>query len=195
MGGMDVFKALFWYFVLYSFLGFLVEVAYARGLGVEKQDRKCFYFLPLCPVYGVGALLILAPAARLSPYPALAAGWSALAATAAEYAMSLFYEKALGVSFWDYAQFPGNLGGRVCPLFSAFWCLLGLVTVYGIQPLAAAGVERLPDWLLPPAAAALALDGALSVFLLRRSGSTDVLCWYRRLPLPILPNSKSDLKN
>ena len=50
MGGMDVFKALFWYFVLYSFLGFLVEVAYARGLGVEKQDRKCFYFLPLCPV-------------------------------------------------------------------------------------------------------------------------------------------------
>ena len=190
-----MFKALFWYFVLYSFLGFLVEVAYARGLGVEKQDRKCFYFLPLCPVYGVGALLILALAAWLSPYPAPVAGWSALAATAAEYAMSLFYEKALGVSFWDYAQFHGNLGGRVCPLFSAFWCLLGLVTVYGIQPLAAAGVERLPDWLLPAAAAALALDGALTVFLLRRSGSTDVLCWYRRLPLPILPNSKSHLKN
>ena len=37
--------------------------------------------------------------------------------------------------------------------------------------------------------------GALTVFLLRRSGSTDVLCWYRRLPLPILPNSKFDLKN
>lgn len=185
----------FWYFVLYSSVGFVLEVLFARVTGNPKRDRKCHLFLPLCPVYGLGAaLILLLPPAVLSN-PLLLFFCGSLAATAAEYAMSLFYEKALGVSFWDYAQFPGNLGGRVCPLFSAFWCLLGLVTVYGIQPLAAAGVERLPDWLLPPAAAALALDGALTVFLLRRSGSTDVLCWYRRLPLPILPNSKSDLKN
>ena len=102
-------ERLLWYFILYSFLGFLVEVAFARAVRAEKQDRKCFYLLPLCPVYGLGALLILAPAARLHPHPVLVALWSALAATGAEYVMSLFYEKVLGVSFWDYTQLPGNL--------------------------------------------------------------------------------------
>ena len=189
-----MYTALFWYFVLYSFLGFLVETAYARAVG-ERGGRKCFCVLPLCPVYGLGALLILGPAPRLAPWPALVAVWSALAATAAEYAVGLFYEKALGVSFWDYTHLPGNLKGRVCPLFSACWGVLGLVAVYAIQPLAAAGVAALPAWLLPPAAAALALDGACSAVLLRRSRSTDVLRWYRRLPTARLPKSESDLKN
>lgn len=188
-------ERLLWYFILYSFLGFLVEVAFARAVRAEKQDRKCFYFLPLCPVYGLGALLILAPAQQLYPYPILVAVWSALAATGAEYVMSLFYEKVLGVSFWDYTQLPGNLRGRICPLFSAFWSLLGLLSVYLIQPIAAAAADQIPTLLLRAAAVILLLDGGLTVFLLRKTGSTDVLCWYRRLPLPILPNSESDLKN
>ena len=184
-----------WYFVFYSFLGFLTEVVFARAAGVPKRDRKCFYFLPLCPVYGLGALLILAPAAQLSPYPLLVALWSFLAATAAEYAMGLFYEKLLRVSFWDYSHLPWNLRGRVCPLFSACWCVLGLLTVYGIQPMAAAAADALPEWFLPAAGLTLTSDGVVTVRLLRKTGSRDALCWYRRLTLPILPNSKSDLKN
>ena len=30
----------FWYFLIYSFLGFLVEVAYVRLVGGVKRDRK-----------------------------------------------------------------------------------------------------------------------------------------------------------
>ena len=111
----------FWYAVLYSFLGFLLEVAYARAVRAEKQDRKCFYFLPLCPVYGLGALLILAPAPLLAGRPLLLALWSGAAATGAEYAMSLFYEKLFRASFWDYTALPWNLGGRVCLAFSTLW--------------------------------------------------------------------------
>ena len=184
-----------WYFLFYSFLGFLAEMAFARAVGAEKRDRKCFLVLPLCPVYGLGALLILAPAPWLRPWPGLVALWSALAATAAEYGMSLFYEKPLGVSFWDYSHLPHNLGGRICPRFSACWCLLGLLTVYGIQPLAAAAAERLPGWLTAAAAIALLLDGAATARLLRKTGSTDALCWYRHLPLPILTKEKSNLEN
>lgn len=188
-------ERLFWYFILYSFLGFLVEVAFARAVRAEKQDRKCFYILPLCPVYGLGALLILAPAAQLRPYPILVAVWSVLAATGAEYLMSLFYEKVLGVAFWDYAQLPGNLRGRICPLFSAFWGLLGLLSFYFVHPLASAAADQIPIWLLQTVAVVLLLDGAVTVFLLRKTRSTNVLCWYRYLPLLILPDSKSNLKN
>ena len=47
-----------WNFILYSFFGFLLEVAYARATG-GRGDRKSLLVLPLCPVYGVGACLIL----------------------------------------------------------------------------------------------------------------------------------------
>ena len=40
----------FWYFVLYSFVGFVLEVLFARATGNPKRDRKCHLFLPLCPV-------------------------------------------------------------------------------------------------------------------------------------------------
>ena len=185
----------FWYFVLYSFVGFVLEVLFARATGNPKRDRKCHLFLPLCPVYGLGAVLILLLPPAVLSNPLLLFFCGSLAATAAEYAMALFYEKLLGVSFWDYSHLPWNLRGRVCPLFSACWCLLGLLTVYGIQPLAAAAADALPGWSLPAAGLALAADGAVTVRLLRKTGSTDALCWYRRLALPILPNFKSNLKN
>lgn len=185
----------FWYFIFYSFLGFLVETAFARAVRAPKRDRKCFYLLPLCPVYGLGALLILAPTPWLRPHPLFVAVWSALAATAAEYSMGLFYENALGVSFWDYTHLPWNLRGRICPLFSFFWCLLGLLTVYVIHPIAAAALGALPPWLLPAAAALLAADGAVTIRLLRKTGSTETLCWYRKISVPVLSNFRYNSKN
>ena len=49
-----------WYFIWYSFLGFLLEVGYARWTG-GRRDRKCLLLLPLCPVYGLGACAVLLP--------------------------------------------------------------------------------------------------------------------------------------
>lgn len=48
----------FWYFLFYSFLGFLLEVGYAWWTG-GPLDRKCLLLLPLCPVYGLGACTVL----------------------------------------------------------------------------------------------------------------------------------------
>ena len=108
MGESLLMAAWFWYFVLYSFLGFLVEVVFARITHNPKRDRKCLYFLPLCPVYGLGVLLMLAlPAARSNSWMLFL--WAALSATGAEYLMDLFYDRVLGVSFWDYSHLPLNL--------------------------------------------------------------------------------------
>lgn len=168
--------------MLYSFLGFLLEVAFARFTRNPKRDRKCFYFLPLCPVYGLGAMLILSAVPLLGARPVLLGLWSAFAATAAEYAMSLFYDKALLVSFWDYSHLPWNIGGRVCLLFSLFWCVLGLVVVYGVHPLVMAITEAIPVWLTLPSALFLGLDTIFTVYILRRDRTTQALLWYRRLP-------------
>ena len=85
----------FWYFVLYSFVGFVLEVLFARVTGNPKRDRKCHLFLPLCPVYGLGAVLILLlpPAVLQSP---AAVFLRRTGATAAEYVMAVVYHYAAG---------------------------------------------------------------------------------------------------
>ena len=102
-------------FILYSFLGFLLEVAFARLRGIRDQGRKCLLFLPLCPVYGLGgaAILHMPPLILAQPLWVFLAG--GLLATLVEYAVGLFYELGAGVRFWDYDRQPGNLGAASAP--------------------------------------------------------------------------------
>ena len=109
-----------WNFILYSFFGFLLEVAYARATG-GRGDRKSLLVLPLCPVYGVGACLILLLPRTVIQNPFTLFLLGGLAATAAEYGMAILYERGLGVSFWDYTGLPGSIQGKICLPFSLAW--------------------------------------------------------------------------
>ena len=167
----------FWYFMIYSFCGFLLEAAFACVTGSPRWDRKCFLLFPLCPVYGLGACLILLVAPLVQgPLWVMAAG--GLAATAAELAMGLFYRFGLGVNFWDYSGLRGSVGGLVCPAFSLCWGLLALALVYLVHPALAPLVERIPAGLAPPALILLAADALVSCVALRQTGTTEVLRWY-----------------
>ena len=177
-------------FFLYSFLGFLIEVAYTRLCHHPKQDRKCLLFLPLCPVYGLGALAVLSLPALLLRRPLLVFLAGALVATLVEYVVAVFYEKGVGVRFWEYDQQPGNLSGRICPLYTLFWGALSLLTVYGLQPLFSPLLARIPLGLTQILFLLFAADGLLSLFLLHRTGSTDCLLWYRR-DRPVSPGQES----
>ena len=167
-----------WYFLLYSFLGYLLEVAFARVVNHPKKDRKCFLLLPLCPVYGVGALLIhwLAGLAE-GPLWVMAAGF--LGATAAELGIGLFYRHILGVNFWDYSTERFQIRGLVCLRFALYWSGLALVLIYWVDPLILPLAEAVPKVWSVPAAIVVVCDGAVSALALRRSGTTDVLRWYR----------------
>lgn len=136
-------------------------------------------FLPLCPVYGIGATGIVSLPPAVTGHPALLFFASAAIATAAEYGMSLFYEKAWGVSFWNYSALPGNLHGRVCPVFSLVWGLLGLALVYYIHPVVTAAAAHIPAFLTIPVLLLFVIDFALTTILLRQSHDTSVLIWYR----------------
>ena len=169
---------LLWYFLIYSFLGFLLEVVFARVTDHPKKDRKCFLLLPLCPVYGVGALLIHWLAGLLDgPLWVMASGF--LGATAAELAMGLFYRHVLGVNFWDYSGQPFNLRGLVCLRFALYWTGLALVLIYLIDPLVIPLSAAVPGQWGVPMAILLGVDGAVSALALRRTGTTEVLRWYQ----------------
>ena len=171
-------KKWFWYFTLYSFAGFLLEVAFARLIRNKKQDRKCFYLLPLCPVYGWGALGILALPAGVKEQTMLLVLLGGGIATAAEYLVSVWDEVVLGVQFWDYSDLPGNLKGRVCLPFSLAWGILAVALVRWVHPFIVEIVAEIPLWLFPAAAVLVIGDGIYSGLLLRRTGTTEALKWY-----------------
>ena len=73
---------IFWRFCRYSFLGYLLERLYAAATRSPRQVRKGFLLLPLCPVYGLGILMVeTLPPALTGNFFSLAL-WGGLAATA-----------------------------------------------------------------------------------------------------------------
>ncbi|MBQ8801726.1 MAG: putative ABC transporter permease [Clostridium sp.] len=168
----------FWFFLFYSFVGFLLEVAFAWCTGGHPR-RKCLLVLPLCPVYGLGACLILGASADLnSPAALFAVG--AVLATASEYCMAAFYEDILGVSFWDYSDLPFHIHGRVCLPFSIAWGLLSIPLVRWLHPLVSSVSFDPPAFVTVLMVTALAADGLVSGLLLRKFRTRDVLDWYVR---------------
>lgn len=171
--------AWFWYFIIYSFFGFLLEVGFALATG-GRMDRKCLLVLPLCPVYGLGACAIVLLPQAVTGAPVLLFLAGGVAATAAEYGMALVYERGLGVSFWDYSDLPGNLQGRVCLYFSLAWGLLALPLVHWVHPALRHMVRAIPlpvTWMMLMTVAA---DMAVSALLLHHTRNRDCLRWYHR---------------
>lgn len=168
-------ELLLWQFWIYSFLGYLLERGYAAATHAPNQVRKCFLLLPLCPVYGLGVLAVLAlPVECKDGFFALA-WWGGLAATAVEYGVHAAYEYWFHVHFWDYKDVWGNLKGRVCVPFSIVW---GLLLAAGFP----AAQEILIPWIcaIPPEVTYGALllftaDTVVSVRILRRTADPTAL--------------------
>lgn len=171
----------FWQFFLYSFLGFLLELVFARITRSDKQDRKCLLFLPLCPVYGLGAVLILHLPAAVQRSPLLLYLCAVAVATAVEYGTDWLCERALGVRFWDYSALRWNWNGRVCLVFSLAWGVLAFGLVRVVHPALAGLIAAIPFPITCATAFLTSCDALLTVILLRISGNTKILRWYDRL--------------
>ena len=164
----------FWYFLIYSFFGYCLEKLFAWAVHAEKQVRKCFLLLPVCPVYGLAmcALLALAPAGvRFWPLAVLGSA----VCTGVEYLVHLFYDKVFRVQFWDYSEMEGNLHGRVCPQFALIWGLLSAAAVTWVQPLLVLLTARIPPALTFTVWVILAADCVLTGALLGRWHDTELL--------------------
>ena len=167
-----------WYFIVYSFCGFLLEIGFAALIRHPKRDRKCFYLLPLCPVYGLGAIAILLLPAFIQETPFLLMVYGGAAATAVEYLVGVWDEKVLGVRFWDYSDLPGSVNGKISFPFSVAWSLLTLPLVNWLHPWIERGVSQIPAWMFWPVLLFVMGDGLRTVVLLRTTGDTDSLKWY-----------------
>ena len=167
--------AYFWYFLFYSFLGYLLEKLFARATHAQRQVRKCFLLLPLCPVYGLALCALLLTGAERVGNPIALLLRGAAVTTAVEYAVHWGYEKALGVRFWDYTAAKWNMNGRVCLPFFLAWGVLSALAVRFVQPTLHAVAATLPDAWALAALLLLTFDAILTARVLRTYHDTELL--------------------
>ena len=127
------------YFMLYSFIGWLLEVVYAFHEERRFVNRGILAG-PICPIYGFGTLLILNIGSLLKlQNPGFLSNiiFIILLTTALEYLTGYILETFLKVKAWDYSNEFCNIRGRICLKFSILWGLLGCIIIYGLHPIVA----------------------------------------------------------
>ncbi len=169
--GSFTFFELYAYFMIYSFLGWLMESVYV-SLHEKKWVNRGFINGPLCPIYGTGALLILLTLSPVSDsIPLLFLGGFVIA-TVVEYLIGLILEKLFRATWWDYSDKPFNIKGRVCPERSVEWGILTTVVMRVVQPAIAELVLLIPrtwgEFAATLLFAYLAVDAAITVLHILR---------------------------
>ena len=124
---------IFYIFILYSILGWLMEV-----IIVSSKERKItargFLIGPWCPIYGFGALFITLLLKKYYDDPIVLFIMSFLMGTILEYITSYLMEKFFHARWWDYSDHKFHINGRVSLTTSLGFGLLGLILVYILNP-------------------------------------------------------------
>lgn len=121
-----------WYFLIFSFLGWCVEVAF-HAVKSGRFVNRGFASGPICPIYGVGICLVALLLRSITNLSLLFLA-SALLATAVEFAVGFLMDRIFGSRWWDYSSERLNLFGYVCLRFSIIWGLLCAVAVKLLTP-------------------------------------------------------------
>lgn len=159
-------------FIAFSVLGWIYECLYCTIRTGHWQNRG-FLFGPICPIYGVGALLILLLAVFVPDisndkiplwelYLIFLFGSAML-----EYSVSWGLERIFHARWWDYSGMPFNVNGRICLPASAFFGVAGVLFFEYLMPFACRVHAQIYPWANEAAALVmmglLGADTALSV--------------------------------
>lgn len=129
-------------FIIYGFLGWIVEVCFVR-IGTGHWYNRGFLFMPFLPIYATGAILITLALERFSNvFVVYILG--VLFTSALEYITSFLMERLFHTRWWDYSHYKYNLNGRVCLLNSLLFGLLAVVVIFVFNPFFTAEIDQLP---------------------------------------------------
>ena len=125
-------------FFLFSAVGWTVECTY-RSLGERRIINSGFLHGPMCPIYGVGCLVIdtlLVPiAAPIGKRIFIVLILGMILADIVEYTTSFLMEKLFNARWWDYSNNFLNLHGRICFKHTIYWAIFTFFYVYIIAPI------------------------------------------------------------
>lgn len=122
-----------WIFVIYAFLGWCTEVAYA-ALDTGKFVNRGFLNGPVCPVYGCGVLVVIVVLTPLKENFLILFAGSFLLTSIIEFITGFLLEKLFHNQWWDYSNEHFNICGYVCLKFSILWGIACTLIMDVIHP-------------------------------------------------------------
>ena len=182
---------LIWLFLIYSFLGWMLETIMAATEQRRFVNRGLING-PLCTIYGV-PIVILTIFGQELPLFWLFLG-AMIVATVTEWISGHMIERFYHERWWDYSNVKWNLDGYICLPASLVWGVLGtvsmrwgnglLIRLYGFLP---EGIGHLLVWIL---AGMLVLDVMATIFALSGIGRSTqkweaVDSWFTSISLRI----------
>ena len=136
---------LFLYFIIYSFLGWLLETVYC-SLRERRFVARGFLYGPICPIYGVGVLMMLCWFAPFTDQPLIFYMVATVCMSAWEYLVGWLLEATTHIKYWDYSTRRFNLHGRICLSISLTWGVLAYLVIFWIHPVVAGLTAQMSDF-------------------------------------------------
>lgn len=128
------FYSYLWFFVIYAFLGWWVEVSF-QTLKLGKFINRGFLNGPVTPIYGFGMVILLYFLSPLENHLILLFLAAVLLTTSLEFITGFLLENLFHDKWWDYSDLPFNIKGYVTLSFSIAWGLAAVFVLEIIQPL------------------------------------------------------------
>ena len=143
---MNVFYDYLFYFLIYGFFGWCLEVFYHA---VEKGEWTNRGFLngAICPIYGIGIVVVFWILRPISDFGPLLFVGGVLLCTMIELVTGVLLEKIFHQRWWDYSHDRFNFKGYVCLKFSLYWGIAAVFVVKLIHPTIEAFVAWIPHTL------------------------------------------------
>lgn len=121
------------YFLMFSFLGWLMETAYSfYELG--HFTKRGFLYGPLCPIYGWGALILIMFFNKYKGKSIKLFVYAAIVFSAFEYLVGYGMDALFSAKWWDYTNEFLNLNGRISIFYSFVWGIVALLFINYIYP-------------------------------------------------------------
>ena len=131
---MEYITKLFITFIIYSFMGWLVEEIYAIFITKNLTNRG-FLVGPMCPIYGFTSVALILLLNNFKDNIIVLFLLSILIAAVIEYLTSWILEKFFNVKLWDYSNDSKfELKGRIALFTLIPFGILGTVAVLVINP-------------------------------------------------------------
>lgn len=105
-----------------------------RSIMEKKIINTGFLKGPICPIYGIGAIIMFTFLQSLENNIVLLFLASIIILTLWEYIVGVMLEKIFHTRYWDYSDHKFNIQGRICLSNSIYWGVLGVVFVKYIHP-------------------------------------------------------------
>lgn len=140
--GWSAYHVVLW-FLIYSILGWFVESVY-MSLCNKKVTNRGFARVPVCPIYGVGALTVFFILRPYSANPIKLFFMGMLLATAIEFITASIMNRFFGEIWWDYRNKPFNYKGIVCLESSIAWGFYTLALFAFLQNMVVGIVDEIP---------------------------------------------------